>query len=115
MRLPRQNQCARRNALGFDLYNDDLNRVQIGNADDGDFIIRTNDAERFRVDKTTGNVGIGTNSPGEKLEVSGNIKISSSSNYLQASNIQNLISGGTFRIKSYAGTSLAEFQNDGDS
>ncbi len=60
------------------------------------------------------NVGIGTVSPGEKLEVSGNIKISSSSNYLQASNIQNLISGGTFRIKNFSGSSLAEFQNDGD-
>jgi len=63
---------------------------------------------------STSRVGIGTASPGEKLEVSGNIKISSSSNYLQASNIQNLISGGTFRIKNYGGTSLAEFQDDGD-
>ena len=39
-----------------DLYNDGTNRVQLGNADDGDFIIRTNDAERFRVEKTTGDV-----------------------------------------------------------
>ena len=39
-----------------DLYNDGTNRVQIGNADDGDFIIRTSDAERFRVEKTTGDV-----------------------------------------------------------
>jgi hypothetical protein len=46
----------------IDLYNDDSNRVQIGNADDGDFIIRTNDAERFRVDKANGTVGIGTSS-----------------------------------------------------
>jgi len=69
--------------------------------------------EKMRIDGS-GKVGIGTNSPGEKLEVSGNIKISSSSNYLQASNIQNLISGGTFRIKNFSGSSLAEFQNDGD-
>ena len=57
----------------LDLYNDGINRVQVGNASDGDFIVRTSDTERMRI-TSTGNVGIGTASPAEKLDVSGNIK-----------------------------------------
>ncbi|MEK9820461.1 MAG: hypothetical protein VW443_12835, partial [Pseudomonadales bacterium] len=84
-------------------------------ANDADLRVEgTSDTHLLLTDAANNRVGIGTASPGEKLEVSGNIKISSSSNYLQASNIQNLISGGTFRIKNYGGTSLAEFQDDGD-
>ena len=60
------------NAFTFlDLENDGINRVQIGNASDGDFIIRTADTERLRVD-STGNVGINTSAPGHKLHVQGN-------------------------------------------
>ena len=57
----------------LDLENDGTNRVQIGNASDGDFIIRTADTERIRVDDA-GNVGIGTSSPSQKLEVAGNVR-----------------------------------------
>jgi len=41
----------------LDLYNDNDNRVQLGNANDGDFIVRTNDAIRLIVD-SSGNTGI---------------------------------------------------------
>lgn len=57
----------------LDFENDGINRVQIGNASDGDFIIRTSDIERFRVDDA-GQVGIGTASPSEVLHVNGRIK-----------------------------------------
>ena len=59
----------------LDLYNDNTNRVQIGNARDGDFIIRTNDVERFTIDKTTGNIGMGTNDPTYDLDVAGDIGV----------------------------------------
>ncbi len=52
----------------LDFENDGANRVQVGNASDGDFIIRTSDAERLRVD-SNGNVGIGTANPSAKLHV----------------------------------------------
>ena len=55
----------------LDFEKNGANRVQIGNASDGDFIIRTSDAERMRID-SVGNIGIGLN-PSEKLEVNGNI------------------------------------------
>lgn len=52
----------------LDIYNGDANRVQMGNANDGEFAVRTSDAIRLLVD-TTGNVGIGTTSPNYKLSV----------------------------------------------
>ena len=58
----------------LDLENDGTNRVQIGNASDGNFIIRTSDTERVRVN-SSGNVGIGTTSPGQLLHVSGNARV----------------------------------------
>jgi hypothetical protein len=58
----------------LDLENDGTNRVQIGNASDGDFIIRTSDAERMRV-TSSGNVGVNTASPSEKLDVNGTVNL----------------------------------------
>jgi len=52
----------------IDLYNDDSNRVQIGNADDGDFIIRTSDAIRMQI-SSSGFVGIGETNPEANLHV----------------------------------------------
>jgi len=60
----------------LDFEKNGANRVQIGNASDGDFIIRTSEAERMRI-LANGNVGIGTTSPGQKLDVSGNIRTNS--------------------------------------
>ncbi len=42
--------------------------------DAADVIVRTNNLDRFIVKRDTGNVGIGTNAPTEKLEVAGNVK-----------------------------------------
>lgn len=40
----------------------------IGTTDANPLVIRTNNAEQLRID-TTGNLGIGTNAPGAKLDV----------------------------------------------
>lgn len=47
----------------------------IGTTDSIDFVIKTNNIEKIRV-TSAGNVGIGTNTPTEKLDVSGNAKVS---------------------------------------
>jgi hypothetical protein len=41
---------------------------------DGTLVLATNNAERMRFD-STGNIGIGTATPGAKLDVTGTIKI----------------------------------------
>jgi len=65
---------------GFDFRMD-------GGVTEPDFVIRKNAGSPILNVKGDGNVGIGTTSPGEKLEVAGNIKIqsggsSSDSNYI---------------------------------
>ncbi len=47
----------------------------LGTSDAKDFVIKTNGTERVRV-KSGGNVGIGTNAPAQKLEITGNTRIS---------------------------------------
>ncbi|MDO9187235.1 MAG: hypothetical protein Q7W13_14565 [Bacteroidia bacterium] len=47
----------------------------IGTSDSVDFVVKTNNTEKIRV-TATGNVGIGINTPTEKLDVLGNAKIS---------------------------------------
>src|SRR5690606_29971951 len=44
----------------------------LGTTDNIDLVFRTNNTERMRVDNT-GNVGIGTNNPGDRLHVVGDI------------------------------------------
>ena len=49
--------------------------VYINNTDNGALILNTNNTERARI-TSVGNVGIGTNNPGYKLDVSGSVFIS---------------------------------------
>lgn len=66
--------------------------VQIGSMAN-DFIVRTNGGfERMRVDGN-GNVGVGTTSPTEKLEVSGNVKLSG--DISSSSSAMKITSGGS--------------------
>ena len=51
------------------------------NRENTDASISTNNTERIRI-TSTGNVGIGTNTPSEKLEVSGNIKVGDSEQFV---------------------------------
>ncbi|MFT3681955.1 MAG: hypothetical protein QM791_16900 [Ferruginibacter sp.] len=46
----------------------------IGTTDAQALVVRTNNTEKIRIN-TSGNMGIGTTSPSEKLEVAGNVKI----------------------------------------
>ena len=52
----------------------DPSRNFLGTTDNSPLALRTNDVERMRVD-ATGNVGIGTATPEEKLHVAGDIKV----------------------------------------
>ena len=62
-------------------------------------------AERMRIDSTTGNVGINTTSPSAKLDISGNINVSTTEN------VQNIIrSDGGFRFISALGSSNEDVQ-----
>jgi hypothetical protein len=56
--------------------------------------IRTNNVERMRID-TLGNVGLGTPSPSEKLEVNGNLKVTGTGNITAVGTIE----GGNIKAK----------------
>ena len=64
---------------GGGIVYDTSNVFQLINREtDGILSFATQSLERMRID-SSGNVGIGTSSPGEKLEVAGNIKVTSTS------------------------------------
>ena len=58
------------------------NEGYVGSSNATPFYIKTNGSKRLYVD-TSGNVGISTDSPSEKLEVDGNIKLSSNANFIK--------------------------------
>jgi len=85
-----------------------------------------NMAERMRIDGSTGNIGIGTTTPAEKLQVHGSIKISSSSagiafpdNSFQKTGagvpngIQVFTAGGTFTVPAGVKKVWVEVQGGG--
>ncbi|MCH8519030.1 hypothetical protein LAT59_04695, partial [Candidatus Gracilibacteria bacterium] len=67
----------------------------IGTTDDNHFILRTNATNRLTI-RNNGNVGIGTTSPTQRLDVSGNIRATGSITAQGASGFNNIvnISGG---------------------
>jgi|GEM_PF-3046829 len=67
----------------------------IGTTDNVGLGLRTNSTERVRI-AADGNVGIGTTTPGERLDVAGNARVSG-----------NVIAAGTVRADSIVGNSLA--------
>jgi hypothetical protein len=54
----------------------------IGTRDNTDFVLRTNNVENMRI-KSTGDIGIGTDIPDEKLDVFGNIELSGGNRTVQ--------------------------------
>ena len=58
------------------------NHMYIKTTSDNHIIFSTNGSEILRLEKSGGNVGIGTNSPGQKLEVNGTVK---ATNYIATS------------------------------
>ncbi|WP_018674970.1 collagen-like triple helix repeat-containing protein [Riemerella columbina] len=55
---------------------DATKRVELSVKQDGNFRLWAN-GDRMTIDRTTGNVGIGTSDPSEKLHVQGNVRVSS--------------------------------------
>ncbi len=51
-----------------------INENWMGTTDGNDVVIGTNNIERFRVKQTTGNVGIGTANPAQRLHIVGNLR-----------------------------------------
>jgi hypothetical protein len=72
-------------STSFDLYQDNSNNAGINNRAAGGILLSANGSERMRID-SSGNVGIGTSSPGAKLDVSGNIRFSAGNPVLQFNN-----------------------------
>jgi hypothetical protein len=79
--------------------------------------VETDDSERMRID-SNGNVGIGTTTPSEKLEVNGNIKIASNSSIYSDGDVNisadqdnnNAASAINFNVD---GSEVADFNNTG--
>jgi hypothetical protein len=71
-------------------------------------------AERLRID-SSGNVGIGTSSPGAKLDVNGNIKTSSANPFIYSDGPLGLQSGGSSPLAFYTsgGTERARLDSSG--
>jgi hypothetical protein len=67
------------------MYHDNTNMSFTNNAN-GALTLGTNNAERLRVD-SSGNVGIGTTSPTEKLEIAGNLKLTGTGNITATGNV----------------------------
>ena len=71
----------------------------------GDYAVFTGGAERMRID-SSGNVGIGTNSPSNPLEVIGNVRIKSASGDTQGLNISSDSNGDAFINAGYSVSDL---------
>ena len=67
--------------------------AEITNASNSNLLLGTNNAERMRID-ASGNVGLGTSSPGYRLEVNGRIAAQSSSDPNLAFVLNNTATGG---------------------
>ncbi len=67
----------------------------LGTTDAKDVVIGTDNKERLRIKQTTGNVGIGTATPANTLQVVGNASIGSSSNNVSGTNSVAAGSGNT--------------------
>lgn len=79
----------------------------IGTSDGNDLVIKTTGAERMRILTSTGKVGVGTSSPGEKMEINGNLKFTGTDTIYAGSGTTNMFihagdgtaSGGSFLIR----------------
>ena len=90
----------------LDFEKNGANRVQIGNASAGDFIIRTSESERMRID-SAGNVGIGITNPNQKLEVAGNVfAIGNIYAYGDANNSSTLAASGYLQLRNSGNTNV---------
>jgi hypothetical protein len=82
----------------------------IGTKDNNDVTVATNNIERIRVKNTTGNVGIGTANPSEKLHVYQSSDANKSSIYSEASQFGSLLDYQNIAIKGYGrGSGASQF------
>ena len=83
----------------------------LGTADNVGFAIRTNNTERLRI-SSTGNVGIGTDSPVQKLDVQGNIAIKASTGRYDRNEVQ--VNRGRINFSSLANDNNHVIYNNGN-
>ena len=81
----------------LDFEKNGANRVQVGNASAGDFIVRTSDLERMRI-TSAGDTGIGVTAPRAKLDVAGGVKVADDTDTASANKV------GTLRYRYVPGS-----------
>jgi hypothetical protein len=77
----------------------------LGTTDSQPLVFKTNNAERMRL-LSNGNVGIGTNSPLERLDIVGSLRVNSNAN------VSTTVGSGAFKILNTAGTAGLHFDTN---
>ena len=95
---------------GFVARIDSTPRVELWNFENSDMVFATNNTERMRI-LSGGNVGIGTTSPSQKLEVNGTVKATSFTG--SGANLTNLPASGASYLTTSTTSTTSQFNPSG--